>query len=373
MLNGSFPVSSLQTYNQLTGSKPYTIVEYADRAIVHLNKAEAIYNENFIPTVADLLLRKSEIEINCGRKSPGAKFVAEELCSEDIKRRIYTQDHEKPEGNDSYDFTVSIKHSIGFFDSPELENIIVVIKRKNKDTETKPTVSGNTLYSLNEYNDSYIINIAGHDSNGITDIENPTLYVSYQNQSPVDPELIDFLARSLCSQKKDKDYEKTSITISQNYDNFLLSSQIISQNTPVVYKEEILLEGYGPWNDEFNKALSLIEQGKTVVLKKDDPLGIEETPVSLEIKRGQNKKEVLIDLTNSGIIKCSDVLPKLLTYLLDQDDNVIVNCGFMEANDLAGDVEEYLIPELPCSTTYEIAERELPAGCLHPVLILRGR
>ena len=321
MLNGPFSISSLQTYNQLTGNKPYTIVEYADRAIVHLNKAEAIYNENFVPIIADLLRRKCEIEINCGRKNPGAEFIAKELCSEDIKRRIYTQDHEKAEGNDSYDFTVSIKPSVGFFDSPELENIIVVIKRKSKDIENQPTAPDNTI---DKSNCLYMSNIA-------------TLNINNFNEVP----------GNLVS---DTSYQSTTLN-----------------------SEEILLDGYGPWNDEFDKALYLIEQGQTVVLKKDDPIGIEENIISLEIKRGQNKEEILIDLTNLGLIECSDILPKLLTYLLNQDGkSVIVNCGFIESDDLAGEVEEYLIPDLPCNTTYEITEREIPQGYnMHPVVIFK--
>ncbi len=151
-------------------------------------------------------------------------------------------------------------------------------------------------------------------------------------------------------------------------DSLTISSSTIDFNFS---KDEILLEGYGPWNDEFEKAMSLIDQGNQVILKKEDPSGIER-PVTIKLKQGENNKELVVDLTNLGIIECSDVLPKLLNYLLNQDGkSIILNCGLVGPDDLVEEVEEYILSDLPCGTAYELIYREIPKGYMHPVLIFK--
>ncbi len=369
MSNELLPIFYLQKIvsNQPFNSKAYTVAEYADRAIVHLNRPEAIYTENFISNIADLFRRKGTVEINCGRKNPGAEFVAEELCSENIKTRVYTQDHEKPESNDAFDFTVSMKPSSGFFDSPELENVTVVIKKiNNPNLKNKLEAPRN---DSDKYNGLYISNIPN--LNNPNEINSGGLVTNVSFQSTFDPNELDLLIKSLVTDKQE--YDAAIGELFQEYigpNNTPLSFDTISSNSIVISREEILLEGYA-WTDEFEKALSLIDKGKYVILKRNDPIGIED-PISIELRRGQNKEEILIDFTSLDEIQCDEILSPLFDYLLGENRSVAIDYGFIELDSLNETINESRIfTAIPSDTTYDIETREISEGITHSILILK--
>ena len=110
-----------------------------------------------------------------------------------------------------------------------------------------------------------------------------------------------------------------------------------------ISKKEILLEGFGDcgqWNDEFEKALSLLDQGKCVVLKKENS----EEPIIIELKKGENESEVLLDLLGNSEMQCSDILPSLLNYILNEGRSVAVDYGDIGTDAMEEDLKD------PCSS-----------------------
>lgn len=359
-------------HQMLKDSEPYTISVHNDRAVIYLKKPEAIYpeyNEDFIPKVSALLHDKGKVEINCGRKSHGGDFIAEELCSKDIKTKIYRQDHAKPENDDSFDFTVSIKPSIGFFDSPELENVIIVIEKLNKPTpEDKCKIPSN-----NSSNNFFISNISTTPCINNNPMVNLSDNFIIDRSSKINE--IDFPAESFRKKPNNQVAGDAAALVFQEYTNsknIPVGSTIISSNSGIS-KEEIILEGYGfgeQWSDEFEKAMSFIDKGKCVILRKDDPSGIEDA-IKIELRRGISRDEILIDFMCCDEIQCSDILPYLLSHLLNEGRSVAIDYGYIISEELEKEIDESLLPDIPPDTSHYIEERKVSEGNFHAVLILK--
>jgi glycosyltransferase involved in cell wall biosynthesis len=234
-----------------------------------------------------------------------------------------------------------------------------IIKPEPENQCTVPNNSLNGLYISNTSSNPNETNLPG------------AFFIDVSSQSTFDPSEFDSLAYSNLDNKGLQD-ALTQVFQEYPWPN---SSDLLTTSSSTMdfnfSTDEILLEGYGPWNDDFEKAMSLIDQGNQVILKKEDPSGIER-PVTIKLKQGENNKELVVDLTNLGIIECSDILPKLLNYLLNQDGkSIILNCGLVGPDDLIEEVEEYILSDLPCGTAYELIYREIPKGYMHPVLIFK--
>ena len=72
--------------------KPYTVTCNGKNTTIQLSHPKDIYHEEFIPDLASQYAMGKTVEIDCGRKSPGAYFAAEEITSQDFQDKIYMQD-----------------------------------------------------------------------------------------------------------------------------------------------------------------------------------------------------------------------------------------------------------------------------------------
>lgn len=195
----------------------FTLVEKGKKVELVINTPGAIYSEDFISKLASLIQSKGDVKVNCGRDSEQAKFLAEELCSDDLHEKIFNQDQKE--------FTCSLRREIvrnGWFNFRWKEYISVIFKK----AEASKNSNEVDLSWLNELQSDQLPN-------------NANAYVVFGDQlNDIDINELPF------------------------------AEPVTPGEGGAAY--EIIIEGYGPWYEKLEQTINLLSCGKPVNIKREN-------------------------------------------------------------------------------------------------------
>ncbi len=340
----------------------YSILQENGKTIILLKKPEIIYNKDFIANViAAAIVSGNIVEINCGKNSPAAKFIASELCSETMPSEILAQDG----------INVLAKESIR--EGCEIEDdCIVVTIRKVQEQCDIDAVAINNLVFMTDIPQSDLTN-----QNFIQNVA-PSLPIEPlgQNDFFVVPSIDDKEAYEAYTKAIDLYFTDYGINNNLNFVTFGSTDSELSSN-----KEELILEDSelipGGMDDSLKSILEMLNNRKVVEIKRRNFLGeIDECSVSL--KKSFSTGEIIIDLQSHYLSSCEDLVVPLVVGVLNKGINVALDLGGEDDPMLFEDEDHRLNDNISDSIKYRVEQefdvteenREFPGNPMKHYLIV---
>ncbi len=345
-------------------NQPYSILQENDKTVIFLKKPEIIYKKDFISNViAAAIVSGKTVEINCGKNSPAAKFIASELCSGTMLSELLAQD-----GID-----VLAKESIR--EGCEIEDDYVVVTiRKVKEQGDIDAVAISNLVFMTDIPYSDLTN-----QNFVQNVT-PSLQTEPLEQNNF------FIAPSIDDKEAYEAYIKAIDLYFMDYalnnnPDFVTSGSIDVTFNSLNNKEELILEDSellpGGMDDSINSILEMLNNSKIIEIKRRNFLGeIDECSVSL--KKSFSTGEVIIDLQNNYLSSCEDLVVPLVVGVLNKGISVAVDLGAENDPMLFEDEDHRLNDNISDSIKYRVEQefdvteenREFPGNPVKHYLIV---
>ncbi len=323
----------------LDSQKDYYDFSQTDKvATITLKKPEIIYNDDFFSDIiAAALLGTRIVELNCGKNSNGAKFIANELTSEEWLEKLSLQD----------DIPIQAETIIKSIPSDKQNNeyVFVIIKKIQEEEEKKEKNNPDELklvatISPGIDNNSKQLYFANNDPLFQTD----PIYIDSSTNIPIDENALKKLSEST-DPASIKDGTASISPLSKNVEsNTLFASYPVGNSfiSPIIvsdldlsgknYKEEIVLDEVqlvsGDLEDTVNKILDSLNKGKLVEIKLKNFLGeANEYQNPFDISKNCKTNEITIDTRGQNLSGCEEVVVPIIIEFLNRGITIEVDLG----------------------------------------------